>query len=116
MSDDFRRAKRKQAAERIPVTDTMTETVIGTIGNVSETGAMLLTSSPMMDDALYQLSFSITDAKNQPRTVTIGMQQLWSEPTNAPGHFWVGYRFIDIAAVDLNALRAWIELPDSQYV
>lgn len=116
MSDEYRRAKRKQVAERIDVIDTMIEATIGLIGNISETGAMLLTNQPMTDDALYQLRFGVSDGAGQRREVSIGAHQLWSEPANTPGQHWVGFRFIDVGQSDLEMLRAWIDLPGSEYV
>lgn len=116
MSEEYRRAKRKQVAERIDVTDTMIEAPIGLIGNVSETGMMLLTNQPMTDDALYQMCFTVVDGQGQPREVGVGAHQLWSEPANTPGHYWAGMRFIDIGPDDLESLRQWIDLPGSQYV
>ena len=39
------------------VTDTMTERVVGRIGNLSETGMLLIASAPLVEDALYQFRF-----------------------------------------------------------
>ncbi len=116
MSQEYRRAKRKQVSERIDVTDTLLESVIGLIGNISESGAMLLANREVCEDALYQLSFSVTDTGGNRREVNVGAHQLWSEPANTPGQQWVGFRFIDISPQDLAVLRIWIDLPGSQYV
>ena len=116
MSEEYRRAKRKQVAERIDVVDTMIDTPIGLIGNISETGMMLLANQPLTDDALYQVRFTIMDTGGSRRDVGLGAHQLWSEPANTPGQHWVGFRFIDIGPTDLETLRAWIDLPGSQYV
>ncbi|HPA01760.1 MAG TPA: PilZ domain-containing protein [Chiayiivirga sp.] len=116
MSQEYRRAKRKQVADRIDVTDTLTEHVIGLIGNISESGMMLLANTELAEDALYQMSFQLTDAGGNRREVSLGTHQLWSEPAGRPGQFWVGFRFIDISPDDLAVLRIWIDLPGSQYV
>ena len=116
MTEEYRRAKRKQVAERIDVTDTMTESVIGLIGNISETGMMLLAGVHLPDDALFQLRFTLSDAGGNQRDVSVGAHQLWSEPASTPGQFWVGLRFIDVGPEDLAVMRIWIDLPGGQYV
>src|SRR3546814_6332907 len=42
MINEFRRARRRKAADTILVTDTMTERVIGHVGNLSESGMLLI--------------------------------------------------------------------------
>ena len=116
MIDEFRRAPRRKVSENIQVTDAMAERVIGRIGNISETGMMLLANQALGDDALYQMRFSLTEANGGRRDVSLGAHQLWSEPASMPGQHWVGFRFIDIGPADLDVLRAWIDLPGSQYV
>ncbi len=116
MEEEYRRAKRKQVSERIDVTDTMLESVIGLIGNISETGMMLLTNQDIGNDALFQLNFTLADKGGNQRELSLGSHQLWSEPASSPGHHWVGFRFIDISPDDLTILRIWIDQPGSQYV
>ena len=108
MSEEYRRAKRKQVAERIDVVDTMIDTPVGVIGNISETGMMLLANQALGDDALYQMRFSLTEANGGRRDVSLGAHQLWSEPASMPGQHWVGFRFIDIAADDEKMLAEWL--------
>ena len=62
MNEEYRRTRRRRIVETVQVVDTMTETVIGHLGNLSETGMMLIASAPLVDDALYQLRFNLRDA------------------------------------------------------
>jgi hypothetical protein len=105
---DTRRAPRRQVADLIPVTDVMAETVIGRLGNVSETGMLMLASVPMHEDALYQLQFAIPGSGGQPLVIDVGAHLLWSEQTHAPGQAWVGFRFLTLAREHREPLRAWI--------
>ena len=57
MIDEFRRAPRRKVSDNVLVTDAMTERVVGRIGNLSETGMLLIASAPLNDDALYQFRF-----------------------------------------------------------
>ena len=82
MSAEYRRAKRKRAEETIEVIDTMTDQVVGRIGNISETGMMMLATVHLMDDALFQLRFNLPDGSARGRAIEIGSHQLWSDAAN----------------------------------
>ena len=112
---EYRRSKRRRAADVIEVFDTMTEQAIGRIGNISETGMMLMTAQKLYDDALYQLRFTLDDGM-RPRPIELGAHHLWSEDANVPGQYWAGVRFIDITPEDAAHLRSWIESPGGQFV
>jgi len=105
---DTRRAPRRQVADLVPVTDMMTEAVIGRLGNVSETGMLMLASVPLQEDALYQLQFAIPGPHGQPLALDVGAHLLWCEQTHAPGQAWVGFRFLTLGREHREQLRAWI--------
>ena len=52
MIHDSRRAPRRHVTESIPVIDTMTDEIIGQLGNLSESGMLLIASAPLVEDAL----------------------------------------------------------------
>lgn len=105
---DTRRAPRRQVAELVPVTDVLTESVVGRLGNISETGMLMLASAPMSEDALYQLHFAIPGAHGQPLGIDVGVHLLWCEQSHAPGQAWVGFRFLTLAREHRQQLREWI--------
>lgn len=113
--NESRRAKRKQVREAIEVFDSMTELSVGRIGNLSETGMMLMAAAPLMEDALYQFRFTLGGNPLRQRTLEVGVHQLWSEPSHVPGQYWSGFRLVDIAPEDASHLHAWVEAPGSQY-
>ena len=104
MTAEYRRARRKRAQETIEVTDTMTDQVVGRIGNISETGMMMLAT------------IHLPDGSARGRAIEIGSHQLWSDAANVPGQFWAGFRFIDMSPEDAAHLKAWIEQPGGQFV
>lgn len=112
---EYRRARRRSASDLIEVIDTMTEQPIGRIGNISESGMMLMTGLKLCDDALYQLRFTLDDGLRS-HPIEIGSHHLWSDDANVPGQYWAGFRFIDISPEDAAQLRAWIERPGGQFV
>jgi hypothetical protein len=115
MIQEFRRARRRKALDTILVTDTMTERVLGRVGNLSETGMLLIASQPLVEDALYQIRFTLSDEVAEERAIDVGAHLLWLEHANAPGRAWAGFRFIAKTDADAERLRAWIDAPGSQY-
>ena len=96
MIPETRRAPRKQVPELIPVRDQMTESLIGRLGNISESGMLLIASGPLQEDALYQLQFAIPDGRGGQQPIDVGAHLLWREPTNAPDQSWAGFRFLTL--------------------
>lgn len=113
--NEFRRAKRRQAATVVQVVDCMTEQVIGRIGNLSETGMLMIANNSGRDDALYQLRFQLVDNHGRAFTIDVGAHQLWSDLTMPPSTYWTGYRFIDLGPDDAEHLRTWVEQPGATY-
>lgn len=106
--NNHRRAQRKRADVIIQVTNAITGEIMGRIGNLSADGMMLIASRPVQDDALYQFVFHLPNDHGQPYTLEIGAHEQWSEPANAPGQYWSGFRFIDIGEADAAVLGKWI--------
>ncbi|MDR7099765.1 MULTISPECIES: PilZ domain-containing protein [Lysobacteraceae] len=111
---EFRRSRRRQVGEATQVTDSMTELVIGHIGNVSETGMLVMSNAPLVSDALYQLRFALPDGGGR-TAFEVGAHLLWHDQASAPGQAWVGFRFITMSDQQMQQLRRWIDAPGSQY-
>ena len=116
MTTDYRRARRRKVGSTIDVTDTMTTEVIGRLGNLSETGMLILTNVPLCNDALYQFRFSLPDDRGGGRPIEVGAHELWADDSSAGGQVWTGFRFIDMSAEDVGYIRAWVDAPGSEYV
>lgn len=115
MINEFRRARRRKASDTILVVDAMTERVIGRIGNLSETGMLLMAGPPLVDDALYQFRFSLPAPDGGETTIEIGSHLLWMDQASAPGQVWAGFRFIGMTDRQAGPLRSWIDAPGSRY-
>ncbi|SET00259.1 PilZ domain-containing protein [Stenotrophomonas indicatrix] len=105
---DTRRAPRRQVSDLVPVTDQMRDAVVGRLGNVSETGMLMLASAALRDDALYQLRFPLPLADGRSEWIDVGVHLLWSEPAHAPGQSWAGFRFLTLSREHRQLLRRWI--------
>jgi len=106
MIHESRRAPRRQVAARVPVLDTMTDEVIGHLGNLSESGMLLLAGAPLLEDALYQVRFQ--PGLRDGSTVEVGVHLLWSGPANTPGQTWCGFRFLNISDAQREQIREWV--------
>lgn len=109
MSQDLRRAQRLSVREALPVIDAMEERVVGRLGNVSETGMLLVATAALREQALYQLQFTLSRDGRPLGLVDVGAQVLWQNTANTPGHTWAGLRFLTISEAHLALLRDWIE-------
>ncbi|HDS1218892.1 TPA: PilZ domain-containing protein [Stenotrophomonas maltophilia] len=108
MPQDTRRAPRRQVSDLVPVTDQMRDCVVGRLGNVSETGMLMLASTALRDDALYQFRFPLPLGDGQQAAIDVGVHLLWSEPAHAPGQSWVGFRFLTLSREHRQLLRQWV--------
>ena len=114
MINEFRRARRRQVADSIEVTDAMTDKVVGNIGNLSETGMLLIASVLLAEDALYQFRFQL-HPRDPEAKFEMGAHLLWINRASAPGQTWTGFRFIAVPADQLDRLKRWIEAPGGKY-
>lgn len=104
-----RRSKRKRTSEAILVTNAMTASTLGKIGNLSIDGMMLIATAPIIEGSLYQVQFLLRDQLGQPRRFEIGIQCLWSEAARTEKSHWAGCRIIDITASEQQLLDTWAE-------
>ncbi|KAB2896694.1 MAG: PilZ domain-containing protein [Dokdonella sp.] len=102
------RAARKRPDHAVAIIDQMTGERIGHLGNLSLTGMMVVCERPVVEDALYQLSFGLGDGVGT-HNVEVGAHQQWSAPGTVHGQQWVGFHFIDVSEPDEAALQQWLE-------
>lgn len=114
MSGEFRRRPRLALVDMIPVVDAMTGESVGHIGNLSETGMLLIAREPLADDALYQFRFRLTGADRRETEYELGAHLLWKDEQSAPGMIWTGFRFLAVPEKQVSALRAWIDRAQDQ--
>lgn len=106
MSSEFRKRRRRDIDHDLPVTDTMTGAVVGRIGNLSESGMLLVASAHLVEDALYQFQF---EHPGDGEPIELGAHLLWEDRKDAPGTAWAGFRFIGVSEDAARRLRLWIE-------
>ncbi len=114
MINESRRSQRRNVHESVVVIDTMTEQVIGRVGNISESGMLLVANAPLCEDALYQLRFEIIDRTGRVVSIDAGAHLIWFGSANTPGQSWAGLRFLTLEESQLVVLRQWISRPDAR--
>jgi hypothetical protein len=113
---EHRRSQRKRASQTIPVSNTLTGEVVGSIVNMSIDGMMLVGNRPFREDSLYQFNFQLPPGAGvMTRPIEIGVHEQWLEPARIEGQYFVGFRIIDIAPDDHMALYAWVSAPGGQF-
>lgn len=105
---DQRRHPRKRPSATLRVTDAMTGRLVGRVGDLSPEGMLLLSDVEFADDALYQFGIELPDALDRTRAIEVGVHEAWTEPAQAPGHWWSGFRFIDLGEAEERTLRDWL--------
>jgi hypothetical protein len=115
-ADESRRSRRRRVEERVDVIDVMTEQALGQLGNISDSGLLLLASAALHDDCLYQLRFTLADRGGQRVAFEIGAHLLWQNAAAAPGQAWMGFRFLSLEDGQLDRLLEWIDAPVATYV
>ncbi|TZF90304.1 PilZ domain-containing protein [Cognatilysobacter lacus] len=114
--DESRRSRRRRVDERVDVIDSMTDQAIGQLGNISDSGLLLLAGQPLHEDCLYQLRFTLADRSGLRFPLEIGAHLLWQNAAAAPGQAWMGFRFLSLEDGQLDRLREWIDAPGATYV
>ena len=114
MSNESRRAHRRNVHETVTVTDTMTDQAVGRLGNLSESGMLLVANVPLVESALYQLRFEIPDGNGRPVAIDVGAHLIWVGNANTPGQSWAGLRFLTLEEGKLAVLRQWVARPETR--
>jgi hypothetical protein len=109
MSIENRRSRRKRVQDGIDVRNALTGEVVGFVGNLSVDGMLLIANRGLPENALFQFSFELPVDGGTPRRFEVGVHEQWGEPANIPGQHWYGFRIIDIAPEDRQALAAWVD-------
>jgi len=115
-NDELRRVRRRRVDDDVQVTDMMTDSLIGHLGNLSETGMLVITSVPLVEDALYQLRFALRRGGSAgDMVIEVGVHLLWQDHASAPGQTWSGFRFISLQDSQALQLRRWLDAPGGRF-
>lgn len=106
---DQRAASRKTLSTIVQVFDTVTGERIGHIGNISESGLMIIGPAHMGEGHLFQMNFTLPEGDDGPSaTFHLGAHCLWCSEAESTGTFWAGFEIIDITDEDAEVLSTII--------
>ncbi|MDA3915036.1 PilZ domain-containing protein [Oleiagrimonas sp.] len=106
-----RRAQRKSVESTEPAINVITGRVMGQIGNISNTGMLLICPDKPRSDAVYQITLPLPDNDEDTQMIEVGVQEQWHQQASSTENYWVGYRIVAITDEDKARLHAWLELP-----
>jgi len=89
-----RSIQRHQLPYYLNVFNRFTDKPLGFIGNLSETGLMLISRYPMMTDMRFEMRLKIPAQHGELRYVDISATCLWSREDVTPGSFDSGFALI----------------------
>ena len=113
MSKESRRKRRRRPQQPITLVDSMTGALIGKVIDLSETGMMVHTSSPIRQDTLYQCELRFADDYEMGDPISVGCHELWCDTSLMDGVSTVGFRFIDISQTDRTRIATWVNASPS---
>ena len=108
MSGEYRRRPRRELSTPVPVVDAMTGETVGHVGNLSESGMLLLANRALVDDALYQVRFRLPATGGEAHDFEVGAHVLWTDADATGTRAWTGLRFIAVPDAQARRLHAWI--------
>jgi hypothetical protein len=113
MVDERRKSERIEAQSAgLRVSDSIDGKEIGTVGNLSAGGMMLIANRELLPEGVLQLRIEALPRAIADDTIALGARVLWSMPAHTPGQFWAGLETIDIddgAHASLERLLAYLE-------
>lgn len=104
--NEQRRYPRATPTTRTAVFDAVTGDELGTLGNHSSNGLMIVARSPIEEDLLLQVRFTLHDGEGQERSLTVGVESLWCAPAQQADRYFVGFEIVEIAEDDQAFLTA----------
>ena len=106
---EMRRQVRVDVPGVVCVTDRQASRDFGQLANISEEGLMILTSEPVTENPIFQLSLGFCNKTGDSAPLEIGVECLWCNQSNNAGQYWAGFYIIDISEQDQERIRQLIK-------
>lgn len=103
--EDNRTHPRIQIDTQIRVTDRNSGQIIGTLGNISLGGFMLISEESLPLNRLYQFTISFPQPDGSTKNIEVGADSLWSQQLPNENTFWFGFQIIDVSEEDARLIE-----------
>ena len=105
-----RSQRRRTLAGSVKIINQFDDVVLGRLVNITTEGLMLVNSTPLTTDTLYQVVLDLPESLNNTTRIELGMDCLWTSPTTPDADmYWSGCHIIDISDAMFEALKLLIE-------
>jgi len=92
-----RKQTRRIAREKYDLFDTNSGEHMGVLVNMTTEGMMLFSHAPISPDSVFQLEMRLPRPFHDAERIAFGAEALWCMRASENGHYWTGFRIIDIA-------------------
>lgn len=107
-SSEMRKKVRVDVPGVVCVTDRAANCEFGRLVNISEEGMMIMTSEPVAENTIFQLSLGFCNEDGESDPIEIGVECLWCKESNNQDQFWAGFYIIDISEQGQERIRRLI--------
>ena len=104
-----RRRRRYQLSADIHVIDQLNEKPIGQLVNIHQEG-LLLMGEQLNLNASHQITLLLPNSINQQTQFELGVECLWSQPTDCGDQYWSGCSIIDISPMAMACIQTLINI------
>ena len=99
---------RKIAATDIQVQDATTHRPIGQVVNLNSAGMMLIGPQPIESNLIFQLELELSIPHQGRNRLQVGAESLWCSDATESGHFWTGFRIIDLSLETVELIESLV--------
>lgn len=92
---ESRRKKRHELSKPIPVQDTLSDEIIGTLANITVEGMLIVGNRPMDVNRIYQIELQLPTEINGVSSVCVGIDCMWINGGEDQELSWSGCEIID---------------------
>jgi hypothetical protein len=104
-----RKLPRTDADANIHVHDVNTGRQLGRMVNLSDEGMMLIGREPVERNLVFQLELALESPHRGHKNLHCGVESLWSSKADQSGHYWTGFRIIDISLEAAEIIDSLVE-------
>ncbi|UCD94498.1 MAG: PilZ domain-containing protein [Candidatus Zixiibacteriota bacterium] len=107
--DDRRDTERKSPGLYFGIVDRNSGNIVGTLGDITIRGLMLIGDNPFETNAIYQLKLVMPTAVMGSREIPFDGRCIWSKETAESGRFCAGFQFTDISSQNVERIELMVE-------